>query len=258
MTIIRKTLQALTVCTAVGLAALLPTVPASADVDQVCNIELLLRIGADDVRDNTKIQVTLGDQSVLLDGGIPDRSTAFRTGSFQQCVSNSQLDGGFTITSISNPSWPETTDNWNLLGLVVRDPDTGRIYSHHPSTGALFHRFTGEDPTIHMPSFDPGNLPFFDSRYARCVDDQIFAKFVDPLAPDQPTFTVSMRPTGTLPGDPSVPGSFSGPPSNDWGGELDGLGIRVSRAAAVVIDASTPDNRRAAGVILAGCNPNGL
>ncbi|MBF6301294.1 hypothetical protein IU459_27680 [Nocardia amamiensis] len=148
---IRKTLHALILCITVGLAATLAAGPASADRNVVCRVELTFRIAGDDLRGNTLVQVTLGTKSFLVSGGIPGNTIDSRIGEFEGCVPNQPaLEGGFAITSISNPSWPETTDNWDLAGLTLRDPDTDFIYFDKQARGTrLIHRFTGEEPTIH-------------------------------------------------------------------------------------------------------------
>jgi hypothetical protein len=149
MPIVRKTLQTLMPCLMVGLAATLTAGPASAQLHVVCRVELAMRIAGDDLRGDTNVQVALGTKSFLVRGGISSNTTGTRTGEFQWCVPNSALANGFTITSISNPSWPETTDNWDLAGLKLRDPDTGITYVNLQAPGTqLIHRFTGEQPTI--------------------------------------------------------------------------------------------------------------
>ncbi|MFC0111802.1 hypothetical protein [Kibdelosporangium aridum] len=240
-----------------ALAAGAVAVPASASLGQVCRIQAKFRIGGDDVRGNTTIQISAGGESFLAPGGIPGNTTEARVGALSRCIPHSALLNGFTITSISNPSWPETTDNWDMAGLSLIDPDTGREYLRRPANGTLMHRFTGQAPTFRTTSIVVrDSSPFFDHRYADCSGSMAFARFVDPLRPAGPTFTVTMRRPNTA--APIVSGTAFGAPFNDWGGRLDVLGITVASAAFVAFDARTPDGRTASGVISTGCDPDGI
>lgn len=254
---IRIGVRALVTVVLAGLVVtLLPATPAAALISVVCGVKVTFAIGGDDVRGNTSIQIAAGGQSFTVSGGIPGNAIATRTGNLPSCVPNSALVNGFTITSISNPSWPETTDNWDMIGLAIIDPDTGREYLRRPS-GSLMHRFSGEEPSFHTPPIQiHDNDPFFDHRYAECASDQVFARFVDPVQSDPPVFTVTMRRSGTT--GPSVPAPFWGSPFNDWGGSVAGLGITNTSAAFVAFDARTSDGRTASGVVSPGCNPNGI
>ncbi|MFI6866607.1 hypothetical protein [Nocardia sp. NPDC050406] len=147
---LRTTLRALIGCLVVGVTATQAAGPTSAAPNAVCLVDMTFRIAGDDLRGNTLVQVTLGTKSFLVDGGIPGNTVDTRFGEFEGCVPNSELADGFAITSISNPSWPETTDNWDLAGLTLHDPETGITYFDLQARGTqLIHRFTGEEPTIH-------------------------------------------------------------------------------------------------------------
>jgi len=252
----RTGVRAIAVGLLVAIVAVLAPAPAHALITVVCQVKTTFRIGGDDVRGNTRIQISAGGQSFIVDGGIPGNTVASRTGSFPSCIPNAALTNGFTITSISNPSWPETTDNWDMTGLSIIDPETGREYLRRPG-GTLMHRFTGQQPSFRTTAIFVQDLaPFFDHRYAICSGSQIFARFVDPRTTGTPVFTVTMRRSGTS--GPSVPATFFGDPFNDWGGSVGGLGVSNTSAAFIAFDARTPDGRTASGVISPGCNPDGI
>src|SRR5918997_305684 len=170
-----------------GLMVGISTAPAEASLGQVCKVRVTFAIGGDDIRGNTIIQVAAGGKSFTVSAGIGDWTTDVREGEFSGCISHSELKTtGFLITSISNPSWPETTDNWNLRGISIIDPDTGRGYFTQLLSGDDIHRFTGEEPSFRFNVEVDEQKPFFDHRYAHCSDDQMFARFVDPLNPNNP------------------------------------------------------------------------
>lgn len=240
-----------------GLATVLAPAPAFANLGAVCRLQATFHIAGDDVRGNTSIQIAAGGSSFIVAGGIPSNTVATRTGTFPGCVPDSALGNGFTITSISNPSWPETTDNWDLAGLSLTDPDTGRRYVTMPSGASLIHRFTGQQPTFQTPPVVVDeSSPFFDTRYSDCAGSSAFVRFVDPRNLSHPTFTVTMHRVGAS--SPTVPASPWGPPFNDWGGSVSGLGISVASAAFIAFDARTPDGRLAADFLSPGCNPNAV
>lgn len=252
---VRMAIVGFIMSTATGAIAVAGPLPASASISLVCRVKATFRIGGDDVRGNTSIQISAGGERFIVAGGIPGNTVDSRTGTLSRCISHQALVNGFTITSISNPSWPETTDNWDMTGLSLIDPDTGRAYFR--DFGFLMHRFTGQQPSFQTPSiFVRENEPFFDHRYADCSGNQMFARFVDPLRLSNPQFiNVEMRRAGTL--NPFVRGSFD-TFFRDWGGSLHGLGVVVASAASIDFRAMTTTGGLVAGRISAGCNPDGL
>lgn len=252
---VRRIVGSLVACIAIGVVTSVVAPPASAEINQVCRVQATFRIGGDDVRGNTTIQIAAGGEHFTVTGGIPSNSIATRTGRLSRCITHQALTGGFTITSISNPTWPETTDNWDMMGLSLIDPDTGRGYFRQ--FGFLMHRFTGERPIFQTPGiFVREQEPFFDHRHADCSGNQMFARFVDPLRLNDPQFiNVQMRRFGT--NTPVVSGSFD-PAFRDWGGSLAGLGISDARTASIAFSARTPSGAVVMGAIKSGCNPNSL
>lgn len=259
---VKSTSQVLIGAVLTGLMMGALTAPAEAGLTQVCRVKVTFELGGDDLRGNTRVQIAAGGQSFTVPGGIGGGTTQSRTGAFPRCIPHSALTNGFMITSISNPSWPEGTDNWNMDGISVMDPDTGREYFRRSATrGIYIHRFKANpDPSERPsgPTWSTGAIhiseraPFLDRRYASCPGDQMFVRFVDPLRPRSPIFTVTMH----RPGTPyTVEGRFWGPPDNDWGGSLAGLHITRANEAYVEFRGRTPDGRTAAGVISPGCNP---
>lgn len=222
---------------------------------QVCSLTITLRIGGDDVRGNTTIKVSAGGQSFTVAGGIPNATTATRNGRFPACVPESALANGIELTSISNGSWPETTDNWNMDGVAFMNADTGRLYFRTIApAGTYRHRFSGEQPTWKTTAITPDTKPFMDRRYSQCVDDQAFVRFADPLHLGRVSFTVVIRRPATT---TSVPAPFW-PDFNDWGGSVSGLGIARASSTSLEFLATTTDGRTGSGVLFTGCNPIGL
>jgi hypothetical protein len=124
----------LTTCFVIAVVTSVVAPPASADINRVCRVQATFRIGEDDVRDNTTIQIAAGGEHFTVTGNIPSNSVATRTGTLSRCITHEALTSGFTITSITNPSWPGTTDNWHMMGLslIDRTPD-GSIFASSDS-----------------------------------------------------------------------------------------------------------------------------
>ncbi|MEH1013651.1 hypothetical protein V6U90_11125 [Micromonospora sp. CPCC 206060] len=243
---------------AAGLLTVVTPAPALASISQVCRVQIFFEIGPDDLRSNTIVRIAAGGQSFTVPGGISANSVASRTGAFPVCIPHSALLSGFTITSISTPTWPDTTDNWDLDGVAFMDPDTGRMYLRRPgTTGLRIKRFTGSAPSWTSDSISVSpSAPFLDHRYADCDVDAAFVRFVDPLHLTNPTFNVIIRIPGTT--APTVTGRFFGDPYFDWGGVVTPLGITDPSNASMEFVGTTPDGRVARGFIQRGCDPIAL
>lgn len=152
------------------MALVVPATAARADDFQVCRVAIEITTGNDGIADSTGVSVSLGDDAyglqqntVVFDdadgdgapgpfgpfqphqGGTGDRAQASFTwtGALSSCVAESALRHGFVFQHLTGGS-----DEWDLQGLRISDPESGRVYYDQrrgSPADPLFH-FTRQDP----------------------------------------------------------------------------------------------------------------
>ncbi|SCL40929.1 hypothetical protein GA0074692_6054 [Micromonospora pallida] len=141
--------------TATLLATLGVTViasPASAGpiaCNRLSYLNFYFRTGGDDLRGNSEVIpyliTTSGDVELQhVWGGFGGETTNFRTLRFLDpgASVNACSVTGLRLRMVSHPSWPETTDNWNMDTVSFYGYSATNVYSYHFYAPSFF-RFTG-------------------------------------------------------------------------------------------------------------------
>lgn len=235
----------------------------------VCTIGVALKIGGDDLRGNTKVKIGVGNSHALIDGGIGNRSIGVRTVSLSTCVPLSTVNStGFTLTSLSNPSWPETTDNWNLDGISIWDAANGRPLFFAERPGSRIKRFTGSSPVWQTgPLSVPYAGVFQDRRNASCPGSSAFIRFRDSWGASPATLDVTITPHNST-SQATMEASYDAF-LREWGGDVARLGVNpaydpfpvlfATSNSAFAFHARSSDGAPVATATLGrGCNAHGL